>query len=90
MNVVYSSLHALRIFVPEYRWKGIGNVLGDYGECVAIANYGLKKAPTGSEGYDATTRDGKTVTIKANHAAKMIGFRGSFAGSWRGRRRELA
>ena len=76
MNVVYSSLHALRIFAPEYRWKGIGNVLGDYGECVAIADYGLKKAHTGSEGYDATTRDGKTVAIKANHAAQMIGFRG--------------
>ena len=76
MNVVYSSLHTLRIFAPEYRWKGIGNVLGDYGECVAIAHYGLKKAHTGSEGYDATTKDGKTVAIKANHASQTIGFRG--------------
>ena len=76
MNVVYSSLHALRIFAPEYRWKGIGNVLGDYGECVAIANYSLKKALTESDGYDATTRNDKTVAIKANHVAKMIGFHG--------------
>ena len=76
MNVIYSSLHALRIFAPEYRWKGLGNVLGDYGECVAISHYGLKKAPTGSEGYDATTEDGKTVAIKANHSSQMIGFRG--------------
>ena len=77
MNVIYSSLHALRIFAPEYHWRGIGNVLGDYGECIAVAHYGLKKAQTGSEGYDATTKDGKTVAIKANHAAQMIGFRGN-------------
>ena len=77
MNVIYSSLRTLRIFAPEYNWKGIGNVLGDYGECVAIPHYGLDKAPAGTEGYDATTKDGKTVAIKANHASSTIGFRGN-------------
>ena len=76
MSVIYSSLHTLRIFAPEYRWKGLGNVLGDYGECVAIDHYNLTKAPPGTEGHDATTSDGKTVAIKANHASHSIGFRG--------------
>ena len=76
IHVIYSSMHALRIFAPEYRWKGIGNVLGDYGECVAIASYNLTKAPSGTEGHDAITSDGKTVAIKANHSSKTIGLRG--------------
>ena len=76
MNVIYSSLRVLRIFAPEYNWKGIGNVLGDYGECVAIHHYGWHKAPPGTEGYDATTKDGKTVAIKTNHASAAVGFRG--------------
>ena len=45
IGVIFSSLRALRIFAPEYSWKGLGNVLGDYGECVAIAHYDLDKAP---------------------------------------------
>jgi len=36
----------------------------------------LTKAPPGSDGFDATTADGQTVQIKANHAASTIGFRG--------------
>lgn len=76
IGVVYSSLDTLRIFAPEYRWKGLGNVLGDYGECVAIASYNLTKAPSGTEGHDAITSDGKTVAIKANHSSSSIGLRG--------------
>lgn len=51
--------------------------MGDFGEFIAIEYYGLKKAPSGSKGFDALTSDGKTVQIKANHAAKQIGFRGN-------------
>ncbi len=76
MDTIFSALKALQIFAPEYKWKGLGNVLGDYGECIAIDHYKLKKAPPGSEGFDAHTKDGKTVQIKANYSAKMIGYRG--------------
>ena len=53
----------------------MGNLLGDYGEYVCIENYNLTKAPAGSDGFDATTEDGRTVQIKTNHAASSIGFR---------------
>ena len=53
-----------------------GNLLGDFGECVAIEHYGLKKADSGASGYDAIDQDGKTVQIKANYASKTIGIRG--------------
>ena len=54
----------------------MGNLLGDYGEFVAVEAYGLTKASAGSDGYDAITQDGRSVQIKTNHAAQQIGFRG--------------
>ena len=73
---IYASQRALKALAPEYKWAGLGNLLGDFGEFIAINHYGLDKAPAGSEGYDAITKDGKTVQIKTNHAAQQIGFRG--------------
>ena len=54
----------------------MGNLLGDYGEYIALSNYNLKKAPGGADGYDAVTSDGLKVQIKANHSSSTIGFRG--------------
>ncbi len=50
--------------------------MGDFGELVAIDNYGLEKASGGASGYDALRPDGKTVQIKTVYAANQIGFRG--------------
>lgn len=76
MATLFSAQRALRELAPDFRWAGLGNLLGDYGEYVAIEAYGLTKAPAGSNGYDALTPDNRTVQIKANHAASQIGFRG--------------
>lgn len=76
MATLFSAQNALRELAPDFRWAGLGNLLGDYGEFVAIEAYGLQKAAAGSGGYDAIASDGKTVQIKANHAASQIGFRG--------------
>ncbi len=74
---MFSAQNALRELAPEFKWAGMGNVLGDYGELVCIQTYGLKKAPAGSDGFDATDAEGRTVQIKANHASSTIGFRGT-------------
>jgi len=76
MATLFSAQNALRALAPEFRWAGLGNLLGDYGEYVAIKHYGLTKAPAGANGYDAITADGQKVQIKANHSASTIGFRG--------------
>lgn len=73
---IFSSQNALRALAPEYRWSGLGNLLGDFGELVAIDHYGLDKAVAGASGYDAINKDGKTVQIKTNRAASQIGYRG--------------
>ena len=54
----------------------MGNLLGDYGEYIALSNYNLTKAAGGADGYDAMTGDGRKVQVKANHSSSTIGFRG--------------
>ena len=76
MATVFSAQNALRSLAPEFKWAGMSNLLGDYGEYICIEVYGLKKAPAGSDGYDAINPEGKTVQIKTNHAAKIVGYRG--------------
>lgn len=76
MATLFSAQNALRELAPDFRWAGLGNLLGDYGEFVAIEAYCLTKAPAGANGFDATMPDGRTVQIKANHAANQVGFRG--------------
>ena len=73
---IFSAQNALRDLAPDQRWAGMGNLLGDYGEYIAIGKYNLKKAPGGADGYDAVTADGLKVQIKANHSSSTIGFRG--------------
>jgi hypothetical protein len=64
------SRHLLR----KFKWAGLGNLLGDYGEFIATEVYGFKKAPAGSNGFDAITPEGATVQVKANFAANQIGL----------------
>jgi hypothetical protein len=54
----------------------MGNLLGDYGEYIALSHYNLKKAPGGADSYDAVTADGLKVQIKANYSSSTTGFRG--------------
>lgn len=76
MASLFASQRTLKALAPDFKWAGLGNLLGDYGEFVAISAYNLTKAPAGSNGYDAITADGKTVQVKTNYAANQIGFRG--------------
>jgi hypothetical protein len=76
ISSLFASQRALRALAPEYKWTGLGNLLGDFGEFIATEKYGLTKATVGSDGYDAKTQDGKSVQVKTNHAANQIGFRG--------------
>lgn len=76
MGTLFAAQNALRSLAPEYNWAGMGNLLGDYGECVAINHFGWEKAPAGSSAYDAIDTEGRRVQIKTNHASATIGFRG--------------
>ena len=76
-RTLFEAQEKLKILAPEYKWTGMGNLLGDFGEFLAIEKYELVKSPSGSDGFDAITKQGQTVQIKANYSAKQIGFRGN-------------
>lgn len=76
MATLFRAQNALISLAHEFRWAGMGNLLEDYGEFVAVAHYGLTKAGGGAARIDAVTRDGRSVQVKARHAAGQIGFRG--------------
>ncbi|GMO20783.1 DUF6998 domain-containing protein [Bradyrhizobium sp. TM233] len=73
---LFASQRTLKSLAPNFKWAGLGNLLGDYGEFIAIEVYELQPAPRGANGYDAVRPDGKKVQIKTNYAASQIGFRG--------------
>ena len=58
---IFVVQNALRSSAPEFKWSGLGNSLGDYGECVAIDYQGFIKADPGVRGFDATDENGKKV-----------------------------
>jgi hypothetical protein len=73
---LFASQRTLKSLAPQFKWAGLGNLLGDYGEFIATEVYGLQQAPRGANGYDALSVEGKKVQVKANYAALQIGFRG--------------
>jgi len=73
---LFASQRTLKSLAPQFKWAGLGNLLGDYGEFIATEVYGLTQAPRGANGYDGIRPDGKTVQVKTNFAASQIGFRG--------------
>ena len=38
MATVFSAQNALRALAPEFKWAGMGNLLGDYGEYICTVN----------------------------------------------------
>ena len=74
---LFAAQKALSSLAPDYKWGGLGNLLGDYGEFLSVNILGLTKARSGSDGFDATLPDGRTVQVKTNRRAPQIGFRGT-------------
>ena len=76
LSTIFKSQEILKTLAPEYKWTGLGNLLGDYGDCIGVAAYSLEKAPPGNNRFDAITSCGKTVQIKATYSSKAVGIRG--------------
>ncbi|MBA7596068.1 hypothetical protein ES703_03037 [subsurface metagenome] len=76
LATLFAVQKALKTLAPEFNWAGLGNLLGDFGELIAIDPYGLTRAPCSADSYDALTSIGKKVQIKTNYASSQIGFRG--------------
>ena len=39
LATIFAAQNALRSLAPEFKWSGLGNLLGDYQKALSIANY---------------------------------------------------
>ena len=56
-----SAKEELGKIAPTFNWS---NLLGDYGEYIAINEFELTQAEISTKGYDAINKKGQTVQIK--------------------------
>jgi hypothetical protein len=73
---IFEIQERLQEEAKDFSWKGLGNLLGDYGEYLAARDFDIKLAPKGTKDYDATDAHGRTVQIKACLHSKQVSFRG--------------
>ncbi|WP_445083474.1 DUF6998 domain-containing protein [Bradyrhizobium sp. TM233] len=56
---LFTSQRTLKSLAPNFKWAGLGNLLGDYGEFIAVEANNLQQAPRGANGYDAITAEAR-------------------------------
>jgi hypothetical protein len=74
---IFEIQERLQQEAPDFNWKGLGNLLGDYGEYLAIKHFELSPTTRGLANADATMSDDTTVQIKTCLHSERIGFRGT-------------
>jgi len=71
---LYSTVEELEAMFPGRHFTPDGHMVGSIGECLVADAYGLVLETASNKGFDATSRDGKRVEIKATQA-KSVAFR---------------
>jgi hypothetical protein len=67
---LYIARNELRNAFPELAFTLDGKLIGDIGEAIAIADYGLIKLKEGSKLHDFKTADGRLVQVKTTQQHK--------------------
>lgn len=71
---IYRAVNALEAMFPGRPFTPDGHMVGSLGECLVADAYKLTLMPPSNEGYDAVTKEGKKIEIKATQA-KSVAFR---------------
>ena len=71
---IYSTVNELELMFPGRHFTPDGHLVGSLGECLVADAYDLKLLPASNKGYDAITKDGLKVEIKATQS-KSVSFR---------------
>ena len=74
IKAIYSAVRALEEMFPGRPFTPDGHMVGSIGECLVADAYNLELMPPSTEGYDAITKDGKKIEIKATQS-KRVAFR---------------
>ena len=71
---LYETVSKLEGMFPGRHFTPDGHMVGSLGECLVADAYGLELMPASNKGYDAETKDGKKVEIKATQS-RSVAFR---------------
>lgn len=71
---LYSIVEDLEEMFPGRHFTPDGHMVGSLGECLVADAYGLTLMNASNEGFDAVTKEGLKVEIKATQA-KSVAFR---------------
>jgi len=71
---IYQAVSELEKMFPGRPFTPDGHMVGSLGECLVADAYNLKLMPPSNEGYDAETKEGIKIEIKATQS-KSIAFR---------------
>ena len=72
--MLYEIVKELETMFPGRHFTPDGHMVGSLGECLVADAYGLELMPASTEGFDAVSKLGKCVEIKATQA-KSVAFR---------------
>ena len=68
---IYSIVDELQVMFPGRPFTPDGHLVGSLGECLVADAYDHELMPPSNLGYDATTKDGRRVEIKATQANRV-------------------
>ena len=68
---LYAVVKELETMFPGRPFTPDGHMVGSLGECLVADAYGLKLMPPSNQGYDAETKAGKKVEIKATQSTRV-------------------
>jgi len=71
---LYSTVRELEAMFPGRHFTPDGHMVGSIGECIVADAYGLELKTASNKGFDAVTKDGQEVEIKATQS-KSVAFR---------------
>lgn len=71
---LYKTVDELERMFPGRHFTPDGHLIGSLGECLVISAYGLTLMPASTKGYDAVSKTGTKVEIKATQS-NAVAFR---------------
>ena len=71
---LYSTVNELEAMFPGRHFTPDGHMVGSLGECLVASAYGLELMTASNKGYDAVSKSGLKVEIKATQS-KSAAFR---------------
>lgn len=75
LRSVFEIQSKFQSLAPVYGWRGLGNLLGDFGEFMAVRHYGLKKSEKGQKNHDAFSLNGRTIQVKTCLHSTSVSYR---------------